>query len=153
MSEIRSYPAQSTVDDSDKFLLQDGITDATKYALLSDIRDQVLNLNSVPASALIGVRLSGRTTTSHDGGTPPAAATGQFYMQAGTTVGTFASSALDITFPAAFPNGLLTVVTANGDSIGTNPITVSAASTTKTGFRAQCASNGAQRVNWIAIGW
>lgn len=107
---------------------------------------------NIPASALTGIRLLDRGTAI-DGATPPVAVSGQFYIQAGSTVGTFASNALDIVFSTAFPTGLLTVTTSNGDSVGTNPITVSAGSTTRTGFRAQSASNGAQRVNWIAVGW
>jgi len=110
-----------------------------------------LTNDSVTPAKMLGIDLFG--VTAAQSGTAPVAGTGQFYIQSGTTIGSFASNALDITFPTPFPNGLLSIITSNGDSVGTNPITVSNASTSKTGFRAQSASNGSQRVNWIAIGF
>lgn len=86
-------------------------------------------------------------------GTSPAAGTGQFYIQAGTSVGTFSSNALDVVFPTAFPNGLLTVVIVDGDSSTGVAKSIGHSSTSKTGFRAQSPNNGVQRINWIAIGF
>ncbi|HVH54481.1 MAG TPA: hypothetical protein VNA32_10180, partial [Actinomycetota bacterium] len=110
-------------------------------------------------------------------GLPPAVSGGpQFLMQAGSTVTTTDSNGFaGINFPTPFPNGLLTVVTTNGDSsidraFG-HVITLSVAgapwgSGAKNGFvfsaevedsagthRVYMVAGQILRCNWIAIGW
>lgn len=121
---------------------------------LEGLRDGTEINNGVITSAkMLGIDMFG--VTGAIDGSVPAAGTGQFYIQAGSSVGVFASNALDISFPTAFPNGLLTVVVVDGDSAadGNPNFGVNAGSTSKTAFRAQSPNNGTYRVNWIAVGF
>jgi len=43
MGTIGSYPAQTSVDGSDKFLMEDGSTNETKYAEFTDMKSQIAN--------------------------------------------------------------------------------------------------------------
>jgi hypothetical protein len=84
----------------------------------------------------------------------PPAANGAFLMQAGSNVVTFASNSAAITFPTAFPNGLLMAIAVQGDNtsgtgVGYNVAAISNATT----LSLNCTVNGASRVNWLAIGW
>lgn len=87
-------------------------------------------------------------------GTAPVAGTGQFYMQAGTSViTTNASGDGTVTFSTAFPAGLLTVVACDGDD-GTNVNFSILAGSNQSAFN--FSSNKVStnlRVNWIAIGF
>lgn len=98
------------------------------------------------------------------GGTVPNTATTQFFIQAGTNVGTTdANGRLTINFANAFPNGLLTVLASPGDtssSLTSVIVAHSAAPETTSHFSATCKSgtgafliSSLVRVNWIAIGW
>src|SRR4051812_7084598 len=51
MGVVGSYPQQSPVDDSDKVLIQDGVSDETKYAEVGDIAEQALNHLTITTDA------------------------------------------------------------------------------------------------------
>lgn len=107
--------------------------------------------NTVTPDKMLGIDLfgiGGSGTAS-----PPTAGTGQFYTQVGTTVGTTnVSGDLTITFPAAFPNGIITVIACQGD-ITTGGL-VAAYLFTPSNFAVRMANaNTSARINWIAIGW
>lgn len=109
--------------------------------------------STITPTQMLGVDLFG-TSGVVSGSSPPSAGTGQFYMQAGSAVGSFALNAFDFTFPTPFPNGVITVIITNGDNnAGTNPMTINGTNYSVSGFRAQSQSTSTQRVNWIAIGW
>ena len=86
---------------------------------------------------------------------PPTAGTGQFYMQAGSTiVTTNAGGDATITFPTAFPTGLLTVLATDGDDSGsTAVVSIVGTGTTRSSFNLSSPKVGTVRINWIAIGW
>lgn len=107
--------------------------------------------NSVTPAQMLGIDLFGVATTSV--GVAPAAGSGQFYMQSGSTVGAFSSGALSVSFPTAFPTGVLSIIVCNGDDAGGGSMSVSQANTSTSGFRAQKTGDGTFRVNWIAIGF
>ena len=94
-------------------------------------------------------------------GAPPAAGIVQWKIQAATTVVTTNSGgSAAVTFPVAFPNGVLTIVPGAGDSGVTGlaiQVIESQVSTTGFGFQATVGSNtqanAGVRINWIAIGW
>lgn len=110
-----------------------------------------LDANAVTPAKMLGIDLFGCTTAAL--GSAPAAGTGQFYIQAGSTVGTFSSNALDISFPTAFPNGVLTVIVTDGDNSTGGSLSVTQANVSVSSFRAQSPSNGTKRVNWVAVGF
>jgi len=122
----------------------------------SKLADSAITTAKVADSAITPAKMLGVdlfAVTTAQSGTSPTAGSGQFYMIAASVTGTFASNALDINFPTAFPNGLSTVVITNGDNNTGEGISVNNGSTSKTGFRAQCGTNGSKRVNYIAIGF
>lgn len=106
-----------------------------------------------------------------DVGTPlvtakPTVASTQFTVQGGTGTVVANTVSQTVTFPTAFPNGVVSVVACIGDSTGLTAIQVSGYS--KTGFTVNGfallngldgvtqsfgALAGAWRYNWIAIGW
>ena len=110
--------------------------------------------STVAGSNLIGINLYGVGPTMI--GTAPARLTGQFYMQAGSSVLTFPGATLDFSFPQSFPNGLLTFVCINGDTTTSGQIieTNSSGNVSSSVIRLY-AENGAgtYRVSWIAIGF
>lgn len=73
-----------------------------------------------------------------------------FKVQSGTGVGT--SGFQTITFPVAFPSGVMVVMSSNGDG-GANTGQVYTKSTTLTGFDIACITAGSFRYNYLAIGW
>lgn len=93
-------------------------------------------------------------------GSFPAAGLGPWLVQASTVVGTTdGSGVLAITFPRAFPNGLVSVVAVQGGNTVNNAI-VGVSGGTASGFNVVAAfSTGAavasalMRFNWIAIGF
>jgi len=108
-------------------------------------------------------RVTGRTS-SLVGGTPPAAGTGPWLEQFGTEVFSYTTGGNTISFPVAFPTGVVTILTSPGDSSGSlgqiqilhtaTPVTVSAfkvALFTVTG--AEVTNGTSVRVNWVAKGW
>lgn len=109
--------------------------------------------DAVTPAKMLGIDIYG--TTAALVGSAPAAGSGQFYIQTGSTVGFFASNALDISFPTPFPNGLLNIIICDGDSSTGVSMSVQNQSPapTRSGFRAQSQVNGTQRVNWIALGF
>jgi len=90
-------------------------------------------------------------------GSPPGA--GGYMMQAGATNVTFSSGSASMSFPTAFPNGVLTVIASWGDSlVETNSLNVSTSSTTKSsvgfgGYVSGTAFTGGTKIFWLAIGW
>lgn len=80
-------------------------------------------------------------------------------IQGGTWVGALSSGETTITFPHAFPNGLLAVIPVPGDTAGTLGF-VAGRSQTLSNFVARCFQAGGTqlttqtvRIDWIAIGW
>ncbi len=110
-----------------------------------------LDTAAVTPEKMLGIDLLGRTTAIT--GSAPTAGTGQFYIQAGSSVGVFSSNALDISFPTPFPNGVLSVVVTDGDNSAGGGLSVTQANINASSFRAQSPSDGTKRVNWIAIGF
>lgn len=95
-------------------------------------------------------------------GSPPAIDTGsvQFKLQAGTTVDTTSASGLmTLTFPNAFPNGLITCVVCQGGNTVQDLIFAttggSASSITIVAIHGNNTPSNTQlvRYNWFAIGW
>lgn len=114
--------------------------------------------NTVTGNNLVGLNLFG--VGAGYVGTVPAAKTGQFYMQTATDVVTFnAESVATITFPVAFPNGLVSVFLTSGDSgAAFHYIAIaSTASATSVGVVGYTGTTGigaaTVRVNWLAIGF
>lgn len=91
-------------------------------------------------------------TTGVYAGSAPNISTSQLLMQAGTSVTmTNASGLYTVTFPSAFPNGVVSVVATNGDDTGS---AVVLNSPTLSGFTASFGVGSVlKRCNWIAIGW
>ncbi|MBQ9916090.1 MAG: hypothetical protein IJO71_02690 [Microbacterium sp.] len=80
--------------------------------------------------------------------------------QAGTAVGTVAAdgTGMNVGFPSAFPNGVITVVVTNGDASPSATDRVrGAANVTLSTFGVVwenvTGGGGLRRANWIAIGW
>ena len=99
-------------------------------------------------------RLSG-VSSALVGAAPSVTSGTRWLIQAGTVVGTMNGfGVITLTFPVPFPNGLLTVLTNNGDNTGvTHTFTFGA--TTSTVFVAFGGGpvSGPARCNYIAIGW
>lgn len=77
-----------------------------------------------------------------------------FYIQAATTVVTLASNEATITFPEAFPTGVLAVIATNGDTAAsTSAVIGTRAATTSQFVVRSAAASGTYRVNWLAFGW
>ena len=97
------------------------------------------------------------SATGSTGATPPAVTAPNFLIQAGYNSLTFASASGTLTFPAAFPNGILCVVANVAPSTGYSQLCVTSSSTTQAVFQAYSptgvAASGAAYVNWVAIGW
>lgn len=93
-------------------------------------------------------------------GSAPTVASTQFLWQAATTVITYTTGGNTITFPTAFPTGLVTLVAVLGDDAATVIVPVNA-STTLTGFKikvfdmvgAEVGAGGGYRINWMALGF
>ena len=101
--------------------------------------DHLRMLNT--ASALVG------TAPSVSGST-------RWMMQAGTVVGTTSAFGVyAVTFPTAFPNGVLTVVTNNGDNTGPTTTYVYSYSTSSFAVVFPGYNSVPARCNYIAIGW
>lgn len=99
------------------------------------------------------LQMKGKTTLSLNGSSP-ALGTPVFLVQSGTVVVTFASNTAAVTFPVAFPNGVLCVLVNDGDDTIPKTMASVAASVSKTGFTASSSTaSGAQRVNYLAIGF
>jgi hypothetical protein len=92
---------------------------------------------------------------------PPAVIDGQFFWQGGTTlVATNAAGDAVINFPVAFPNGLTTLVTSNGNAdalpqaiVGARYSQYSLAAFTVRVYQGGVAFVGNVTVNWMALGW
>jgi len=90
-------------------------------------------------------------------GSPPGA--GGYMLQAGTTNITCSSGGGTMSWPATFPNGVLTVLLSMGDSVvRPDTIVVSASATNKTQLGvgvtvSGSAFSGGVNVFWLAIGW
>lgn len=98
-------------------------------------------------------RLLGRTDALV--GTAPAAGTGPWLTQVGTSTPTLNGSGnATISFPTAFPGGVVTVVGNSGDASASDAA-VSMATFTTSGFDVHFEGHGAGpvRLNWIAVGW
>ena len=97
------------------------------------------------------------STTGSAGATPPAVTAPNFLVQAGYNVLTFASASGTLTFPSAFPNGILCVIGNVNPASGASQLCVTSSSTTQAVFQAYSptggAASGSHYVNWIAIGW
>ncbi len=111
--------------------------------------------NTVTANNLVGVNMFGVGSPAF--GTPPARLSGQFYIQAGqTAVALNASAGGIISFPDAFPNGVLTVLLGIGNNAVVCYADVIGAQVSTTAFGLQASSNVASDTivfNWIAIGF
>lgn len=104
--------------------------------------------------------VAGANLTAPGGGLP---GTRNYIIQAFTQVQNFTTGNANITFPAAFPRGVLTVVMSNGDSAGSAGGAFALLSTSNyslTGCGVSCANasnntyiTGAVRMNIVAIGW
>jgi hypothetical protein len=102
----------------------------------------------VPVNTMIGLFGAGGTIT----GSAPAQTAPNFEIQAGSNVS--GSTAGTITFPHAFPNGVLAVVATNGDAgTGQGNVQLSPAVTTGVNFTIAQSAAGPWRINWIAIGF
>lgn len=89
-------------------------------------------------------------------GSPPAAGSGQFYLQAGTDVVTTDGNGNgSFNYPTAFPNGVLSVIVCDGDtSSGAKTATVIQGSMTKSLCEIHSTIlAGSARIDWIAIGF
>lgn len=96
-------------------------------------------------------------------GSPPSVTSGKFLVQGGTTVQNLASSGQTISFPNAFPTGLLYVFVSNGDSLngGGDSVTLALSSTDLTHFGVTwldpsgggIVGTPSRRCTWFAIGW
>jgi hypothetical protein len=84
-------------------------------------------------------------------GSPPAGT--KFTWQAGTAVGTAdASGRLNIAYPAAFPNGVVSVVVTNSYAQAAS-VTGILDHETAAGFTVVLGANQLVRINWMALGW
>ena len=94
-------------------------------------------------------------------GSPPATGAPNYQVQAGTLGVTFASGTGTLTFPTAFPNGLLTVLTtiqagASTTSSHCAPVyggSFTTSSVALWGALSGAAATGSYYVHYIAIGW
>jgi hypothetical protein len=121
-------------------------------------------LATLTTSALQRLKVSDVTSPPQLGSKPTVAST-QFTIQAGT--GTVAANTITqaVTFPTAFPNGVVSVVATIGDSTGVTALQVNGylnTGFTVNGYELKTALDGSQffgalagtwRYNWIAIGW
>ena len=91
------------------------------------------------------------------GATPPAVTAPNFYIQAGYSSVTFSAASGTLTFPAAFPNGILCVVGNINVGTGASQLAMNTASVSSVTWQAYSPSgtalNAAAYVNWVAIGW
>lgn len=96
------------------------------------------------------------------GGSPPPVGTPSFLMVPMTAVGSTDSSGnLPISFPIAFPNGILTILVCPGDNVASlSQVQVEESTVTTSGFTAGCLTNTGAiintelvRVNVLAFGW
>lgn len=103
------------------------------------------------------------TLTGVAGAAPPNPDTSPipFRVQGGTIVVTAAAGGVVVTYPTAFPTGVLTVVVTQGDSdAAVAQITLVYAAHSTSSFKVQFyahgggeLTSGARRINWIAIGF
>ena len=113
-----------------------------------------------------GVGLFGVTGIGVTGATPPGTTAPNFLIQAGYTSVTFSAASGTLTFPTAFPNGILMVSGTVTNSAGAAMLSLTTASTSTATFQAYeavgtssggtatlTAFNTSSYVSWIAIGW
>jgi hypothetical protein len=119
----------------------------------SALQTEITAMSTALKPANVGmVPIAGAQMYNPTAGQPP-------IFQAGTAHGTTDSNGvLQVTFPQAFPNGVLTVTATNGDygaqpGAGIGIASANAGTVTNTGFNVQTSMPGALRVNYIAIGW
>lgn len=113
-----------------------------------------LAADTVTPDKMLGVDIYGRTTAFS--GSAPTAGSGQFYMQAGTSVVTLVSGVATATLPTPFPNGLLTAVICQGDNTQTVQYAFAVdtpASASSFTVKTISTASGSTRINWIAIGF
>lgn len=126
----------------------------------ADLADSAVSTAKIADSAVTPQKMLGidmfAVDSTADGATPPAAGTGQFYIQSGTSVKTTnGAGGLSVTFPTAFPNGVLNVVVCDGDGNPTRVVSLIGSQVSKTGFGAVYDSlpSTPVRISYIAIGW
>jgi len=109
--------------------------------------------NTVTPDKMLGIDVFGRTTAL--AGSVPAAGSGQFYLQAGSSIVTLALGGAIITFPTAFPNGLVSVVVCQGAATQTYQYAFLTSNATASQFDVHtiATASGTCRINWIAIGF
>jgi hypothetical protein len=125
----------------------------------------IITANDFSASGATGGQLPLRL---FGGGTTvvtalPALAATKFLIQGGSTIAVTAGNLATITYPTAFPTGVLTVVATPGDASGVSfaQIQLVQTSATLSVFVAGCFNNtgtaianaSSVRINWMAIGW
>lgn len=118
------------------------------------ISDDLNYLKSAPR--LLGL---GAARVAHP---PPGATTGAFYIQGGSTVVTMNGLANGtVTFPQAFPTGVVMVIAINGDTSATNFCVNLGLGATTSSFDFHATGTGGDpdpasidvRVDWLALGW
>lgn len=73
-------------------------------------------------------------------------------IQAGSAV--LAAASATVTFPTAFPNGIVAVLICNGDATASANPAMGVAQSSTSGFVAKLSGSTVPwRCNWIAIGW
>lgn len=118
-------------------------------------------LDSLEASSLTAVRVHG--ASAELAGSAPNFVSSDFRIQTGSMVaGTDGAGDLTLTFPGAFPNGLLTVIVQQGDNTHPGATFIPyLSSMAKTGCKIRVYTNAAvawvtsgnMRLTWIAIGY
>lgn len=108
---------------------------------------------AVTPRKMLGIDLFG--VTSAVAGSVPTAGTGQFYMQSGTSVTTTnGAGGGAVSFPTAFPNGILSVVICDGDGNPLRSCSLINSQITASGFGfVSSVASVPVRINWIAIGF
>lgn len=156
MTKISAYSENVSPGVND-FVVGNDTTPTTKKTRLQSLINLFFNnipASSVGAPAMLGIDMY--AIGSSISASPPTAGTGQFYIQASTSiVTTDASGFAHVPFPVSFPNGLLSFTQTQGDFTGGH--TTSAASNgDASGFDVGFGSgvpSTVVRINWIAIGF
>lgn len=176
---ISQLGAETGATSDDYFVVVDSTTGTTKKVLASAIvPDGAISRVKIAGSAIDAARLDTAAVTTIKvadsaitpakmsavkvfgvgGGyspTPPAADTGEFKVQAGTSVlTTNATGDFTITLPATFPTGILTAVAIDGDDAGSAAISLIQSGVTTSAISGSSPKvSSTIRVNWIAYGW
>lgn len=116
------------------------------HARAADSATNATNATTASVAQAVNATLGSVLAGSPSSSTP-------FTWQAGTFVGTAdASGHLVVSFPSAFPKGLVSVVVTNSYAQGAT-VTGTLDNETAAGFTAVLGANQRVRLNWIALGW